>query len=182
MPRIIHTENLEKPPSHRASHTISSGGAGHQGGSAFSTTVLRIDSGGWEGAASERPAQPAGAAFASGASAAGLSSTVRHAEVAAEAKPPSYRPEDGAAASLSTPASSASASAATGSNGAAAAEAPPKAETAAEKLARLRAKQAARVGGAYLTGSVGGDYSSSSGAMPPAKGLQRYQQLVRGGK
>ena len=44
-----------------------------------------------------------------------------------------------------------------------------------------RAKQAARVGGAYLTGSVGGDYSSSSGAMPPAKGLQRYQELVRKG-
>ena len=65
--------------------------------------------------------------------------------------------------------------------GVAATNAPPKAETAAEKLARLRAKQAARVGGAYLTGSVGGDYSSSSGALPPAKGLQRYQELVRKG-
>jgi hypothetical protein len=65
--------------------------------------------------------------------------------------------------------------------GVAASNAPPTAETAAEKLARLRAKQAARVGGAYLTGSVGGDYSSSSGAMPPAKGLQRYQELVRKG-
>jgi len=59
---------------------------------------------------------------------------------------------------------------------------PAKTETAAEKLARLRAKQAARVGGAYLTGSVGGDYSSSGGALSPSKGLQRYQQLVRGGK
>jgi len=58
-----------------------------------------------------------------------------------------------------------------------------RAETAAEKLAKLRAKQAARVGGAYLSASVGGDYASSSGGSgPPAKGLQRYQQLVRDGR
>eukprot|EP00665_Eupelagonemidae_sp_cell47_P007723 gene7724-1735_t len=31
-------------------------------------------------------------------------------------------------------------------------------ETAAEKLARLRAKQAARVGGTYLSGKIGSEY------------------------
>jgi pre-mRNA-splicing factor 38B len=66
-----------------------------------------------------------------------------------------------------------------GGGGAAAAPAPPapKVETAAEKLARLRAKQAARAGGAYLTGKVGADYDATSSA--PAKGLARYQQVVR---
>jgi pre-mRNA-splicing factor 38B len=127
-----------------------------------------------------------------------------YAGAAPEAKPPQSNQskiyDDGVAASQSAlttasrsaPASSTSAvvSAIAGGGGGgstsaaagvAASNAPPTAETAAEKLARLRAKQAARVGGAYLTGSVGGDYSSSSGAMPPAKGLQRYQELVRKG-
>jgi pre-mRNA-splicing factor 38B len=120
-----------------------------------------------------------------------------YAGAAPEAKPPQANQskiyDDGVAAPRSAPASSStsavvSASAGAGGGGStsaaagvAASNAPPTAETAAEKLARLRAKQAARVGGAYLTGSVGGDYSSSSGAMPPAKGLQRYQELVRKG-
>ena len=129
-----------------------------------------------------------------------------YAGAAPEAKPPQANQskiyDDGVAASRSAlttaprsaPASSSSTSAVVSASagggggggtsaaaGVAAANAPPTAETAAEKLARLRAKQAARVGSAYLTGSVGGDYSSSSGAMPPAKGLQRYQELVRKG-
>ena len=127
-----------------------------------------------------------------------------YAGAAPEAKPPQSNQskiyDDGVAASrraltpaprsAPAPSSSAVVSASAGGGGGgstsaaagvAASNAPPTAETAAEKLARLRAKQAARVGGAYLTGSVGGDYSSSSGAMPPAKGLQRYQELVRKG-
>ena len=55
----------------------------------------------------------------------------------------------------------------------------PKVESAAEKLARLRAKQAALAGNNYLTGGkVGGDYASGSSA-GAAKGLARYQQLVK---
>lgn len=62
---------------------------------------------------------------------------------------------------------------------AAAAGPPAKHETAAEKLARLRAKQAER-GGAF-TARIGGDYSGNVNAAP-AKGLQRYQQLLREGR
>ena len=53
-----------------------------------------------------------------------------------------------------------------------------------EKLARLRAKQAERLGSAYLTGRVGGDYESGSGgsAGGAAKGVQRYQALVKDGR
>ena len=43
-----------------------------------------------------------------------------------------------------------------------------KAETAAEKLARLRAKQAARMGGAYLNSRIGGDYATASGTSAKA--------------
>ena len=57
----------------------------------------------------------------------------------------------------------------------------PPAETAAEKLARLRARQAALLGGGGLASrSIGGDYAGGSGGASAAKGLQRYQQLVRG--
>ena len=56
---------------------------------------------------------------------------------------------------MSSASSSTSAQPAAGAAGAAAGA---KVETAAEKLARLRAKQAARFGGSYLTGRVGGDY------------------------
>ena len=73
----------------------------------------------------------------------------------------------------------ASAPVAMDSDGTAAAAAP-KAETAAEKLARLRAKQAARMNGSYVGGTVGSDYASSGA--PPVAGLLRYQQLVREGR
>ena len=140
------------------------------------------------------PALPFGTGYAPG-TAPTMPFGTGYADAASEAKPPSAKiyddgAHDGVAASLSAPASSTSAVVSTSAGGGcsnsaaagvAAAYAPPKTETAAEKLARLRAKQAARVGGAYLTGSVGGDYSSSSGALPPAKGLQRYQELVRKG-
>jgi len=58
-------------------------------------------------------------------------------------------------------------------------EAPAKVETAAEKLARLRAKQAGRNG--TFTASIGGDYAGAVNTAP-AKGLQRYQQLMREGR
>ena len=55
------------------------------------------------------------------------------------------------------------------------------AETAAEKLARLRARQAALLGGGGLAArALGGDYAGGSGGASAAQGLQRYQQLVRG--
>jgi len=57
---------------------------------------------------------------------------------------------------------------------------PGKTETAAEKLARLRAKQAARTG-AVGFGTIGGDYAGGT-STAPAKGLQRYQQMVREGR
>ena len=57
----------------------------------------------------------------------------------------------------------------------------PKAETAAEKLARLRAKQLGGLG--HLTGRIGGDYTGGSSSMSaPAKGIQRYQQLMKDGR
>lgn len=52
-----------------------------------------------------------------------------------------------------------------------------KVETAAEKLARLRAKQQAGMFG----GRIGGDYVGATSS-DPAKGIQRYQQLVRDGR
>ena len=56
-----------------------------------------------------------------------------------------------------------------------------KAETAAEKLARLRAKQAALSGAGHLGGRVGGDYLGSSGSsMAPARSIQRYQLMKDG--
>lgn len=61
------------------------------------------------------------------------------------------------------------------------AEPAPKVETAAEKLARLRAKQALKNGGVGFLGSIGGDYAGNVSAAP-AKGLQRYQQMVREGR
>ena len=57
-----------------------------------------------------------------------------------------------------------------------------KVETAAEKLARLRAKQAAAVGGSYLSSRVGGDYAAGGAAGGVSKGLQRYQQMMRDGR
>jgi len=54
---------------------------------------------------------------------------------------------------------------------------PLKVETAAEKLARLKAKRAAQSGGSF-TARIGGDYAGGVSSAP-AKGLQRYQQLVR---
>uniref|UniRef100_A0A7S0L3S2 Pre-mRNA-splicing factor 38 n=1 Tax=Coccolithus braarudii TaxID=221442 RepID=A0A7S0L3S2_9EUKA len=57
---------------------------------------------------------------------------------------------------------------------------PPKEETAAEKLARLKAKQAARQGGVGLSGGrIGGDYASTGNMLQPAKGIARYQQLMK---
>ena len=57
----------------------------------------------------------------------------------------------------------------------------PKVETAAEKLAKLRAKQAERAGGAYLSGRVGSDYEAGAVVEASTKGLARYQALVKGG-
>ena len=57
----------------------------------------------------------------------------------------------------------------------------PKAETAAEKLARLRAKQAS-LGGTGHFGRVGADYAGSSNSTAPAKGIQRYQQMMKDGR
>ena len=60
---------------------------------------------------------------------------------------------------------------------------PAKVETTAEKLAKLRAKQAARVGSSYLTDRVGSDYEGGTGGGAGAsKGLARYQDLVKGGR
>lgn len=64
--------------------------------------------------------------------------------------------------------------------GAPRAEPPPREETAAEKLARLKAKAAARQGGVGLSGGrIGGDYTGSGNTSQPAKGIARYQQLMR---
>uniref|UniRef100_A0A7S0ENM9 Uncharacterized protein n=1 Tax=Phaeocystis antarctica TaxID=33657 RepID=A0A7S0ENM9_9EUKA len=58
----------------------------------------------------------------------------------------------------------------------------PKPETATEKLARLRAKQAS-LGGMGHFGRVGADYASKSdGSAAPAKGIQRYQQMMKDGR
>ena len=57
----------------------------------------------------------------------------------------------------------------------------PKPETATEKLARLRAKQAS-LGGMGHFGRVGADYASKSNTTAPAKGIQRYQQMMKDGR
>jgi hypothetical protein len=69
---------------------------------------------------------------------------------------------------------------ASGERAAARVEPPPREETAAEKLARLKAKAAARQGGIGLSGGrIGGDYTGSGNTSQPAKGIARYQQLMR---